>query len=245
MLLSLRAVGQPLAGVLWYQGESEALPKLGRVYTRKMAHLVAAVRRDLGQPNLPWLMVQIGRFIRDPKSSDPWPVAKAWNAVQDQQRLLPRFIRRCLVVPAIDLELDDLAHIGLDGFTVLSKRLAEIASHLVHRDPKTAPPIELQSVRYFAPRKPRGRRIELTFRHVTGALTGAGPLHGFTMVDADDRACAHIYRVRLHGNRVVLHLTPTDIRGLRLRYGHGLDPACNLVDDRGMAVPVFGPLPVN
>lgn len=142
MLLSLRAVGQPLAGVLWYQGESEALPLLTPTYARDMRRLVAAVRRDLGQPALPWLMVQIGRFIIGGyNNANGWPDPTSWNRIQDLQRLLPRTIAHCAVVPAVDLELEDLAHVASDGFAILAKRLAEIASRLVHHDTRTQPPI--------------------------------------------------------------------------------------------------------
>ena len=30
-----------------------------------------------------------------------------------------------------------------------------------------------------------------------------------------------------------------------LQYGHGFDPVCNLVDALDMAVPVFGPVPLD
>ncbi len=206
MLLSLHAVGQPLAGVLWYQGESEALPKLARVYTPRMCRLVAAVRRDLDQPNLPWLMVQIGRFIRDSQWSDPWPDSTAWNAIQDQQRLLPESIRRCMVVPAIDLELDDRAHVGSDGFALLGRRLVEIANHVVHRDPKAIPAIALRSVRQTILRAPRGPRIEVDFAHVVGRLSGPGPIQGFTLLDAKGCPDSLIHRVQLDNNCAILHL---------------------------------------
>jgi hypothetical protein len=244
MLLSLRAVDQPLAGILWYQGESEALPGLAPVYTKRMRRLVAAVRRDLAQPNLPWLMVQIGRFIRNPRSSDPWPEPAAWNDIQEQQRVLPRVVPRCMVVPAVDLELDDCAHIGGDGFVILAKRLAEIASLIVHHDAKAHAAIQLRSVRHRTARAPYGPRIEVAFAHVVGGLGGTGPIHGFTLLDGHGQPAPLIHRVRLQGNRALLHLTGTDIAGLQLRYGHGLDPACSLIDARGMAVPAFGPVPI-
>jgi len=65
MLLSARATGQPVAGVLWYQGESDANPGDAPLYAGRMKKLVAASRRDLGLPRLPWIIVQIARFFRD------------------------------------------------------------------------------------------------------------------------------------------------------------------------------------
>ena len=240
MLLSLRAVDQPLAGILWYQGESEALPILAPAYTRSMRRLVAAVRRDLHQPRLPWLMVQIGRFIMGGyHDANHWPDGTSWNRIQELQRLLPEQIAHCAVVPAVDLELEDLAHVASDGFAILAKRLAEIASRLVHHDPRTQPPIALQSARYTAAPEPC---VTVSFAHVVGRLRSAGPVRGFALIDAEGNPFPAIRRVCLHGHTAVLHLTTQEIAGMRLSYGHGLDPACTVVDARGMAVPVFGPV---
>lgn len=245
MLLSLCAVGQPLAGVLWYQGESEALPALARVYTRRMRQLVAAVRQHLAQPNLPWLIVQIGRFIDDrPKTGLAWPDPGAWNDIQEQQRLLPRHISHCAVVPAIDLELDDLAHVGGDGFAILARRLADVTSSLVHGIHKARSSIHLRSVRFHTGGPLYGPRIEVAFSNVVGGLHSNGPVRGFVLLDRKGQVVPSIHRARILGNRVVLHLTHSRTRGLRLRHGHGLDPTCALADARGMAVPAFGPVPI-
>ena len=242
MLLSLRDVAQPLAGMLWYQGESEALPALAPVYTRQMRRLVAAVRRDVGQPDLPWLMVQIGRFIIGGyHDKNGWPDAASWHCIQEQQRRLPDLIGHCAVVPAIDLELEDLAHLASDANPILAGRLAEIAALLAHRDNRARPPIAVQSVCFAsAP----GPCLTVSFAHVAGALHSAGPVRGFMLVDADGRTFPAIRRVCVQGRRVILHLSTAEIAGMRLQYGDGFDPSCTLMDRRGMAVPVFGPLQI-
>ena len=63
---------------------------------------------DLNQPELPFYYVQIGRFVN---ADDP----KGWNAVQDAQRRLPERVPNTAVVSVIDLELDDLIHVGTQG----------------------------------------------------------------------------------------------------------------------------------
>nr|MBA3685985.1 sialate O-acetylesterase [Planctomycetota bacterium] len=82
MLATMRAVGQPIAGVLWYQGEGDTSPEAVPHYTRRMQDFVAAVRTDLRQPKLPFVVVQIGRVIGN-EGAGP-----NWNALQEQQRLL-------------------------------------------------------------------------------------------------------------------------------------------------------------
>ena len=112
MLLSVRATGQPVAGILWYQGESDANPTDAALYTERMKLLVDASRRDLAQSRLPWVVVQIARvFGRDWDKN-----AAAWTRIQDEQQMLPKRLRYLETVSVIDLPLDDLIHIGAAGF---------------------------------------------------------------------------------------------------------------------------------
>lgn len=240
MLLSLRAVGQPVAGVLWYQGCSDAQPEQAAVYTARMQELVAAVRADLGQPALPWVIVQIGRLVQDDEARAP-----VWNGIQEQQRRLPESIAHCDVVPAVDLELDDLIHIAARSFPALAGRMARVAARLVLGDKSEKPAIQPAAVRFLDGQPPVSSAIEVRFANVVGGLRCPGMAHGFSLVDAQERPVSAIHRVVLDGDRAVLRLTGAPLAGLRLMYGRGLNPVCNLIDGRGMAVPVFGPQAVN
>jgi len=245
MWLSLSAIDQPLAGVLWSQGESEALPDLARVYTRSMRRLIASLRRDLGQPELPWLVVQIGRFIKGGAfAGEEWPDPVSWNRVQEQQRRLPDVIPGCAVVPSVDLGLDDLVHLGGDAFPILASRLAEVAARVVYREKNAGREINPSAIRLHAARPPQGPQIHVDFTGVTGDLHGVGDIRGFSLLGPGGRPIEGIHRVSIRRRRVVLHLTDAPPRGTRLAYGHGLDPSCYLMDGRGMAVPVFGPLAI-
>lgn len=238
MWLSLQAVGQPVAGMLWYQGCSETHPAAAEVYTARMQDLVAAVRRDLGQPRLPWVIVQIGRVVE--KRADP----SAWNSVQEQQRLLPTVIPHCDVVPAVDLALDDLIHIAGSAFPELAQRMARVAARLVHGDRREKPAIQPKAVRFHDPKPPFGPAVEVGFANVVGGLRTAGLPQGFSIINRDGQPVECIYRTVVEGGSARLYLTGTAVPGMRVMYGYGTNPVCNAVDGRGMAVPVFGPLPV-
>ena len=108
MLRQVQLAGGKVKGVLWYQGESDANADASKVYAKVFADFIAAVRSDLGQPDLPFYFVQIGRFVH---GGDP----KAWNAVQEAQRRLPERVPNTAVVSVIDLELDDVIHVGTQG----------------------------------------------------------------------------------------------------------------------------------
>ena len=68
MLRQVKQAGGKVKGVLWYQGESDALGQgeAWKAYPRVFTDFIAAVRSDFGQPELPFYFVQIGRFVAGP-----------------------------------------------------------------------------------------------------------------------------------------------------------------------------------
>ncbi len=121
MMRQFRLAGGKVKGVLWYQGESDAMnPEAWKTYSQVFTRFIGAVRADFGQPELPFYFVQIGRFVA---AANP----KGWNAVQDAERLLPERVPNTAVVSVIDLELDDLIHVGTQGLKRAGQRLARIA----------------------------------------------------------------------------------------------------------------------
>ena len=124
MLRRFRLQGQPVAGVLWYQGEADALSGTGG-YTRAMRKLVSSVRTDFGNASLPWVIVQLGKtHLFSAEESEQ----AAFLSIREQQRLLPRRIRNLAVVPAIDLPMEDGIHIATEGQNILGVRLARAAA---------------------------------------------------------------------------------------------------------------------
>lgn len=238
MLLSLHAVGQPVAGVLWYQGCSDASAADLPLYTRRMQGLVAAVRRDLRQPRLPWVTVQIASVINGNLD------VASWNGIQELQRRLPAVIPRLETVPAIDLPLDDGIHIGSPGLAVLAGRMARQAARLVHGDHREAPPIAPRRARLIEGEGEWNIAVEVEFDHVVGGLASDGPARGFTLHDPAGRPQALIFRSELDGSRARLLISGRLVGPLTVSYGHGADPACTVHDGRGMGMPVFTGLPV-
>ena len=237
MILSLQAAGQPVAGMLWYQGCSETGPEAAPLYTQRMIELVAAVRRDLRQPKLPWITVQIARVVGNPAGG------LEWNSIQEQQRLLPTKIKHLETVAAIDLELDDLIHVSGRAYAQLGERMARAAARLALGDRSEAPAPQLVSV-LVSDTNRGGPAIEVRYRNVGKGLQSTGLPAGFTFVDPQHQPVDLIFKTVLEHDRAVLYLTSFDRNDLRLMYGHGRNPFCNITDSRGYALPVFGPLPV-
>ncbi len=227
-------LGQPVAGMLWYQGESDANAEAAPKYTERMVALVAAVRRDLGLPQLPWYLVQIGRHA---STEDP----RWWNHIQEQQRMLPARIRNLAVAPAVDLELDDGIHLSGRAQQILGRRLARLT---------TRPGIALERIEIVPtpnlPPAQQARSLRLTYRHVTGGLISPGLPTGFVIVSQHGQDTLGLFKTTLHGNQVLLHtgMVLAQLERMSISYGHGRMPCCNITDCAGMGLPVMQAVPV-
>jgi sialate O-acetylesterase len=235
MIRRLRKNGGRVAGLVWYQGESDANPGDAGFYTGRMKKFAASLRRDSGNSALPIVIVQIARVIG-------WgsEMAGPWNSVQDQQGRLPRVIRNLEVVPAIDLPLDDVIHISGAGQQVLGVRLARTMQVLRAGRKAGLPPI-----------RPRKTTIEtehgmgvvvMEFENVAGKLCSGDRPAGFFVVT--ENGSTNVFDIQLDGSRARIRtqLSRSALAGAIIHYGYGTDPYCNITDEGGRSLPVFGPL---
>lgn len=237
-----QATGGRVTGVLWYQGESDANPKAEPAFRQKFTGLIEAMRRDFGQPDLPFYYVQIGRHI----SFDNQP---AWSAVQNTQRLVETAVTRVGVVPANDYVLDDGIHVGTQGLKQLATRLANLATHdLVpenkqfgglKRGPRPGTAI------YSAGPGTNAGLVKVSFTEVNGSLQSVGRPSGFQVHSADGTLIPAIFRTELDGSDVKLRISGKLPPGASLSYGWGKDPYCNLTDSAGMGMLAFSGIPIS
>lgn len=241
LLARIHAAGGPVKGVLWYQGESES--GLTDVYQAKLLGLIDALRRDAQQPDLPFLLVQIGRLVTldDPANS------RGWETIRELQRQTARLRPNVFMVPAADLPLTDHIHVSGAGQQRLGRRLAETALTHVYRQPGHATPLDLASI--SAENLPNQQAlIRVRFSGVSGRLSAPGRPSGFTLRGAKPTPIPTVvYRIDLDPTdpaAVILHIATPLREPLQLYYGGGWDPYLNLVDEKDMAPPAFGPLQV-
>jgi sialate O-acetylesterase len=234
----LRKNGGRVAGMIWYQGESDATTAGAPQYTARTRKLIAALRRDTRDRALPVAIVQISRVV------GAWwaEPAAVWNSIQEQQRLLPSVIPNLTMVPAIDLPLDDFIHLSGPAHTVLGKRLAHAMQALRGGRGGGLPPLELERVTIETE---RGTVVVVAkFKNVAGRLTSGSRASGFSIVTA--KGVYQPFDVMLNGAyaRIRSGMSHADMAAASLHYGHGVDPFCNIVDEAGRSLPVFGPIPV-
>ncbi len=227
----VRANGGKVAGILWYQGESDANMSDAPLYEARMTELVQSFRADLGQPDLPFLFVQLGGWVADPSSN----YVSGWNSVRESQRLLSEALPHAGMVSAIDCGLDDGIHIDTPGLKALGRRLAAVA--LGHPAPT------LKSV----VRNDAAHEIRVSFANTQGSLTAPGKPAGFSLRSTDGGTeAALLYKIALDGPDAILKLNDDPSpAGLDLYYGYGLYPYCNITDTTGASIPAFGPVRVS
>jgi sialate O-acetylesterase len=235
MMRRFKKNGGRVAGLVWYQGCSDADPVAVKSYRRNMISFVRALRRDTLSPRLPVVMVQIAGVCGTPVGHD----ASHWNIIQEEQRRLPEFITRLLTVPAIDLSLDDRIHVSGKDQQRLGRRLAQAMRVLLGDRRAGLPPITLRDL-HFAPDRLHGDcLVKVRFNNVMGGLQSPGRPAGFVL--RSPKSEAHVFRVDLRGPEA--HLKTLDVtRAMSLHYGYGYAPYCNITDTAGRSLPVFGPL---
>jgi sialate O-acetylesterase len=233
MLRRFEAVGGRVRGLLWYQGESDAMENGGASYAGKFREFIRALRTDFRQPDLPVYYVQIGRYLT--------PDSAEWNKVQLAQLEVESDTPHVALAPAVDLELADPVHLNTPSLKRLGRRLANLAladmstpAPTVKRGPRPqAAPVE----------GAQNDILTLTFSEVNGSLVATGRLDGFSLRDRDGSDLFAIYTATLDPQRldtVLLKVKPKVVApGTKLWYGWGNNPHCNLRDEQDMAAPVF------
>src|SRR6478736_6200586 len=116
-----------LAGILWHQGESDRAPEKAATYAARFAKFIAQLRADLGTPDVPVIVGEIGHFC-----AHEGPVNAAI-------RQLPEVVPHCAVVTTEGLagrpEEPEVLHFETPAFRELGRRYA--AAWLVLAAPKT------------------------------------------------------------------------------------------------------------
>lgn len=118
------AGGRP-AGLLWYQGESDARLAAAQDWGQRFAALIAAFRTDVDAPRLPVVFVQIADRPR--MDADRYP---GWATVQDQQARLSLPCVAMVSARALDRNPDDL-HLTTGAQRILGRRIATAMAALL------------------------------------------------------------------------------------------------------------------
>jgi sialate O-acetylesterase len=225
MMRRFQVAGGRVKGVLWYQGESDANPAAATAYRQKFERFIGRVRQDMGDANLPFYYVQIGRHVSAAN-------IEHWKHVQEDQRNLEASIPLTAVFSAIDVELDDGIHVGTQDLRRIGRSMALFASGKAKRGPR------LRSA------KKADNTIEVEFEDVNGKLASEGRVTGFSLRGPSGVEIPAIYKASIRGSSVILSTQGKIPDDAQLWYGYGKDPYCNLRDERGFGVLAMGPISI-
>ncbi len=235
MIRRIQKNGGRVAGLIWYQGCSDANAEAAPLYTARTKEFVASLRRDCGDAALPVVIVQIARVVG-------WGAENAvhWNSVQDQQRRLPLAVKNLATVPAIDLPLDDGIHVSGEAQYVLGGRLAQAMQVLRVGRKAGLPQITCKGVKI---ENVRGLGVAVVeFENVVGKLQSGDRPSGF-FITGPNGSVNH-FDIQLDGScvRIRSSLPPSNLAEMMFHYGYGTDPYCNIKDEAGRSLPVLGPI---
>lgn len=132
MLHIIQSCTDSVRGVLWYQGEGDAMENTGSTYAERFANMVHETRRALGSKTLPFFTVQLGRYTGTPDNNTD----TAWAEVREAQRSAAHSLPHVYLLPAIDLPLYDAVHISGAGNLVLGERMAACALDTLYNLPR-------------------------------------------------------------------------------------------------------------
>ncbi len=244
MLKRVSEVGSRVRGLLWYQGESEAMtPGRSEPYADETRVLIKAFRSDLGNPVLPIVMTQIAATTL-PNYLENEGGNTGWNTVREAERLIAAEDDRLALIAAIDATYDDAIHLSTDSQRVMGVRNALAMAALCDEEGGAMPPA-LESISYEGTEE--YPVIRLTFSGTNGLKAGCAPM-GFTISPYDTfRFIAPnvgIVNVKLCGNAVLITTSyrMEDLKGKYLYHVYGATSTSNTVTEEGFALPAFGPI---
>lgn len=178
LLHCVNLAGGRVTGVCWYQGCSDTLVPLCNSYLERFNQFVESLRRDLNQPELPFLTAQLNRCYSPQQPTGENQVG--WNAVREAQRQAAHFINSVGVIPTIDLTLSDSIHTSPAGNLILGQRFATSALGMCYKKDVSwlFPEIDEAKVRGG------GKEVILQFKNVHYQLQSDQPvIEDFTVED--------------------------------------------------------------
>jgi len=209
----------PIRGVIWYQGEEEALERRPDDHCRQLPLLIESWRRLWGNQQLPFIIQQLPEFKGDGPERTEWAELR-----EAQAQVTARTPGSCLVV---GLGAGDAENLHPSGKREIGRRLALAALKEVYaRDvPSTGPVFDSMAV--------EGNSIRIHFKNPKGLSTTDGrPPAGF-FISGDDKILVPA-QARIDGETVVLFSEkvprPSAVRYAFLNVPTGL----NLTNDSGL-----------
>jgi len=175
----------PIAGVIFYQGENHANPEKAPLYYRLFPALIADWRRAWGQPDLPFLFVQLANHRR-----------VTWEALCEVREAQ----RQALAIPhtgmAVAIDVGDVGDVHCKNKQEIARRLALIARVQVYGETLEYSGPSVDTVTFL------DEEVHVTFTHADGLCFPDGKALGFEVAGAD--GAYHPATGVIQGNQLII-----------------------------------------
>lgn len=216
----------PVAGVIWYQGESDAEIQDMKQNYALLRDLINGWRQEFGKPQLPFLMVQL------PRINDKTPLRAYWPEFRTVQQRAQDEMKQVYSLTTIDL--------GSRNSDVHPPRKLEVGTRLAHL---AAAKVYGKNIPYSGPVvskvTPGKGKLTLQFEHAEGLKTsnGAAPV-GFE-VSANGRKY-HPAEAAINGTSI--ELSSSEVKAPKYaRYAWATYMEPNLVNAHGLPAAPYAP----
>lgn len=202
----------PIAGAIWYQGESNAGPERVGLYGPLFQAMIKDWRKAWGVGDFPFLFVQLANF----KNNNPWPELR--QAQTDTLGLANTGM-------AVTIDIGNPDDIHPRNKQDVGKRLARHARAMVYGEKiETSGPVVSTAV-------PEQGKLRVYFGHAKSLSAKGGALKGFEIAGADRKYVAA--QGTIDGTSVVL-TSPDVASPLYVRYAWANNPEATLYNEAGL-----------
>jgi hypothetical protein len=233
MLEIIETQGGRVRGVLWYQGCSDVVKDLCVSYLKRFKDFVYALREDLGDEHLPFLTVQLNRFVAE---MEPWGMDdEGWAIVRNAQRVAAKEIPGVYVVPSIDVPLSDNIHNSSAGNIVIGERLARMALEKIYKKNNYAGLPDIRRIVQIGERK-----VLLEFEGVRGSLyTFDLPPERLPIEVTDEWGINAISNYSIEGSNIIVELERNVVGCGKVNCCHKANPTTTPPIDLEGHVPIL------
>lgn len=163
-----------IKGAIWYQGESNA--DRGYQYRTLLPAMIGSWRKNFGQGDFPFLIVQLAGFQHPPAK----PGEDSWAELREAQFLTGTTFKNCGIATAVDI--GDMDDIHPKNKQEVGRRLAMVAEKQVYgRNVVSSGPV-------YKEMAVSGNAIRLSFTNTDrGLVAQGGTLKGFAVAGSDHK----------------------------------------------------------
>jgi sialate O-acetylesterase len=214
----------PFRGVIWYQGESNALQ--ADHYRRLLPDLIESWRHASLQPDLQFLIVQLPNHGAIPVE----PSESAWAELREAQLQTAKKVPGVGLAVTIDVGEPNDVHPHRKA--EVGERLALYALGTTYQQPLvySGPIYESMNI--------EGSAVRIRFTHTGSGLVaaGGGPPRGFAIAGPDREF--HWAKAAIDGDSVLVS-SPDVTSPVAVRYAWADSPECNLFNAEGLPASPF------